>query len=151
MIPYGSAVTLVDDPHERLALARILALRNEGLSMRAIGWELLRLGLQPRTGTHWHPKVVMDLCRRSNKLRRFEIRTRQLHVEVRNLLSAPISDTGACRLAKSVKARTSNPSRFSSSTKPACSPTSVVIGIRTTCAQRSDVDVASLPFDRKWR
>jgi hypothetical protein len=69
MIPHGyrleaDGVTLAEAPEERETVARVHAMRGLDYSTRRIGGELLRLGFRPRTGTHWHPKVIMDLCRR---------------------------------------------------------------------------------------
>lgn len=69
IIPYGyrlsgDGVALLESPKEGKVVALIGRLREEGLSTRAIGGELERLGHRPRTGTHWHPKVIMDLYRR---------------------------------------------------------------------------------------
>ena len=68
-IPYGSrlakdGVNLVDEPEEQRAVAIIKRLRAAGNTTREIEKELQRQGLRPRNGWHWHPKVVMDLCRR---------------------------------------------------------------------------------------
>jgi hypothetical protein len=69
MIPYGyrlteDGVTLADAPEEQATVALVHEMRERGYSARRIGGELLRLGIRPRSGTHWHPKVVIDLCRR---------------------------------------------------------------------------------------
>jgi DNA invertase Pin-like site-specific DNA recombinase len=69
MIPYGyrlaeDGVTLAEAPEEQAAVALVQEMRTRGYSTRRIGSELLRLGIRPRCGTHWHPKVIMDLCRR---------------------------------------------------------------------------------------
>src|SRR5687768_3802170 len=68
-IPYGyrlieDGVQLVEEPLEQKAIQEIHRLREGGLSTRQIGRQLERLSLFPRQGTHWHPKVVMDVCRR---------------------------------------------------------------------------------------
>jgi hypothetical protein len=69
MIPYGykleeDGVSLAEAPEERETVARVQEMRSRGYSTRRIGKELLRQGIRPRCWTHWHPKVVMDLCRR---------------------------------------------------------------------------------------
>jgi len=69
IIPYGyrladDGVALVVAPEEQRAIGQICSLRQEGLSTREIGRQLNLLGLYPRQGWDWHPKVVMDICRR---------------------------------------------------------------------------------------
>jgi hypothetical protein len=69
MIPYGyrladDGITLAEAPEEQTTVALVQEMRGRGYSTRRIGSELLRQGIRPRCGTHWHPKVVMDLCRR---------------------------------------------------------------------------------------
>jgi hypothetical protein len=71
MIPYGfkldeDGLTLTDAPEEQAAVAMVQEMRARGYSTRRIGSELLRQGIRPRCGTHWHPKVIMDLCRRDS-------------------------------------------------------------------------------------
>lgn len=68
-IPFGwtlgsDGVHLVEQPKEQAILARILALRAGGLSYRAIGAELARNGMLPRSGATWSPKVLRDICLR---------------------------------------------------------------------------------------
>jgi hypothetical protein len=68
-IPYGyslakDGVCLIEDRREQRAIQKIHRLREAGLSTRQIGREMDRFGLRPRQGWHWHPKVVMDVCRR---------------------------------------------------------------------------------------
>ncbi len=68
-IPYGfrlaeDGVNLLAEPREQRALEIMRRLRAAGASTRDIEKELQRLGLRPRNGWHWHPKVVLDLCRR---------------------------------------------------------------------------------------
>ena len=68
-IPYGlrlaaDGMNLVDEPQEQRAVAIIQRMRAAGGTTREIEKELQRLGYRPRNGWHWHPKVVMDLCRR---------------------------------------------------------------------------------------
>ena len=68
-IPYGSrladdGVNLVAEPQEQRAVAIIQRMRGAGSTTRDIEKELQRLGLRPRNGWHWHPKVVLDLCQR---------------------------------------------------------------------------------------
>jgi len=69
-IPYGyrlaeDGVGLLVEPKEQQAVEVIKRLRTTGSTTREIEKELQRLGLRPRNGWHWHPKVVMDLCRRA--------------------------------------------------------------------------------------
>jgi DNA invertase Pin-like site-specific DNA recombinase len=68
-LPFGfslaaDGVHLVESAHEQVILARILELRREGLSLRAIAAELVRLGMKPRSGATWSPKVLRDICAR---------------------------------------------------------------------------------------
>jgi DNA invertase Pin-like site-specific DNA recombinase len=68
MIPYGyrladDGVTLAEAPEEQAAVAMVQQMRTRGYSTRRIGSELMRRGIRPRCGTHWHPKVIMCLCR----------------------------------------------------------------------------------------
>jgi DNA invertase Pin-like site-specific DNA recombinase len=68
-LPYGyrlaeDGVNLLDEPAERRAVETIRRLRGEGMSTRKIGKHLEAQGMRPRDGWHWHPKVVMDVCRR---------------------------------------------------------------------------------------
>jgi site-specific DNA recombinase len=70
IIPYGyqlaeDGATLTEAPAERRVVEMIGKLRCEGLSTRAIARQLDLLGLKPREGWHWHPKVIMDLARRA--------------------------------------------------------------------------------------
>src|SRR5579864_7274260 len=69
-VPYGfrlaaDGINLVDEPKEQRAVELIQRLRAAGSTTREIEKELQRLGLRPRNGWHWHPKVVLDLSRRS--------------------------------------------------------------------------------------
>ncbi len=71
-IPYGSrladdGVNLLDEPQEQRAVEVIRRLRAAGGTTREIEKELQRLGLRPRNGWHWHPKVILDLCRRGRQ------------------------------------------------------------------------------------
>jgi len=71
MIPYGfrlaeDGVTLAEAPEERDIVAMVQEMRSRAYSTRRFGRELLKLGIRPRWGTHWHPEVVMDLCRRDS-------------------------------------------------------------------------------------
>jgi site-specific DNA recombinase len=77
ILPYGyrladDGVALVAAPAEQNVIKRIIRLRREGMSTREIGRKLTLLGLRPRQGWHWHPKVLMDLCRREG-LRTFAL------------------------------------------------------------------------------
>ena len=68
-IPFGwklgdDGVHLVEQAKEQTILARILELRAGGLSYRAIGAELTRHGMRPRSGAAWSPKVLRDICKR---------------------------------------------------------------------------------------
>jgi len=69
IIPYGyrladDGVALMVALEEQHVIDKIWNLRREGMSTREIGRQLKLLSLNPRHGWHWHPKVVMDLCRR---------------------------------------------------------------------------------------
>ena len=57
-------VNLLAEPQEVRAPEIMQALRVAGASTRDIEKELQRLGLRPRNSCHWHPKVLLDLCRR---------------------------------------------------------------------------------------
>jgi DNA invertase Pin-like site-specific DNA recombinase len=68
-VPYGfrlaaDGVRLLEAPAEQQGIQLIQRLRRQGYSTRQIGRELERRGLRPRSGWHWHPKVIMDVCRR---------------------------------------------------------------------------------------
>jgi len=68
IVPYPFRINgelIEDDPTEMRTLVLIRHMHRNGFSTRRIGRELAKLGMSPRTGTHWHPKVVMDLCRRT--------------------------------------------------------------------------------------
>jgi DNA invertase Pin-like site-specific DNA recombinase len=56
---------LVPDDDEQAALRRLLELRAEGLSLRAIGDRLLSEGHQPKRSDRWHPKVLAALLERA--------------------------------------------------------------------------------------
>ena len=67
-LPYGSAladdgVLLVDDPAEQAVLARIVATRATGASIRAIT-QALNDDAVPARGKSWHPTTVARLLRR---------------------------------------------------------------------------------------
>ena len=67
MIPYGfrlaeDGVTAAEAPEEQTTVALVQEMRSRDYSTRRIGSELLRRGIRPRCGKHWHPKVIMDLC-----------------------------------------------------------------------------------------
>jgi hypothetical protein len=64
-IPYGFALNrshtqLVPDIHEQNALKMARALKQRGLSLRAIGETLTQMGFRARTGW-WHPTQVSRL------------------------------------------------------------------------------------------
>ena len=68
-VPYGfdlapDGVHLTANDNEQAAVARIVSLRREGCSYRAIGEALERQGVRPKRGRTWHAKVVRDLARR---------------------------------------------------------------------------------------
>jgi site-specific DNA recombinase len=70
-IPYGfkladDGVKLLEEPGEQRALATIQQIRSAGGTTRDIEKELQRQGVRPRSGWHWHPKVLLDLCRRKS-------------------------------------------------------------------------------------
>jgi site-specific DNA recombinase len=67
IVPYGFRINgelIESDPAEQRTLVLIRHMHRNGFSTRRIGRELAKLGMQPRAGVKWHPKVVMDLCRR---------------------------------------------------------------------------------------
>jgi hypothetical protein len=73
MIPYGcqlaeDGVTLAEASSEGATVQMIQLLPSRGYSTRRIWRELMRQGIRPRCGTHWHPKVIMDLSRRRNEV-----------------------------------------------------------------------------------
>ena len=68
-IPYGSrlaadGVNLLPEPREQRAVEIIQRMHAAGGTTREIEKELQRQGMRPRNGWHWHPKIVLDLCRR---------------------------------------------------------------------------------------
>ncbi len=68
-IPLGydladDGVHLLENPDEQRVLRRILELRRQGLSSRKIIKRLDRDGLKPKHGGRWHPKVIIDVCKR---------------------------------------------------------------------------------------
>lgn len=67
-VPYGwrlskDAKHLVPDSAEQPVLAAARSLREDGLSLRAIGSELESRGMLPRGGNAWNPKSVRSLLR----------------------------------------------------------------------------------------
>jgi DNA invertase Pin-like site-specific DNA recombinase len=65
-IPYGYRLAadgthLEKDDAERIVVARARALREQGLSLRAVGRALLEEGHAPRRGKAWHVQVVARL------------------------------------------------------------------------------------------
>jgi site-specific DNA recombinase len=70
LVPFGYRVesdgkTLREEPQEQRALSRLLALKGQGLSLRAIGRQLAEEGLLPRTAKAWAPKVLASLIARA--------------------------------------------------------------------------------------
>ena len=68
IVPYGFRLNggLVEaDPSEQRTLVFIRHMHRNGFSTRRMGPELTKLGMSPRSGSKWRPKVVMDLCRRA--------------------------------------------------------------------------------------
>jgi DNA invertase Pin-like site-specific DNA recombinase len=55
---------LVEDPSEQATLARMIHLRDSGLSLRVIGDVLAREGHQPRRADRFHPKVLAYILNR---------------------------------------------------------------------------------------
>jgi DNA invertase Pin-like site-specific DNA recombinase len=55
---------LVEDPGEQATLARMIHLRDSGLSLRVIGDVLAREGHQPRRADRFHPKVLAYILNR---------------------------------------------------------------------------------------
>ena len=61
--PYGwkissDGVKLDPDPTEQSVIVAAVALRNSGLSLRAVGKELCAKGLLPRSGNSWHASSI---------------------------------------------------------------------------------------------
>ncbi len=64
-VPYGyrsEGGVLVEDEAEQVLVTRARELREEGLSLRAIGRALFREGHAPRTGKQWHVQVLARLA-----------------------------------------------------------------------------------------
>jgi len=62
--PYGwryQAGEMIEEPAEQATLETIRDLAQQGRSLRKIAHELYRLGIRPRTGKEWHPKVLSGL------------------------------------------------------------------------------------------
>lgn len=55
---------LVPDPDEQVAIARIVAMHRQGLSLRAMAAALEAEGHRPRRGQHWHPNVLSRIVDR---------------------------------------------------------------------------------------
>jgi DNA invertase Pin-like site-specific DNA recombinase len=62
LTPAAAEGTLEAHPDEARAVLRIHELRAEGLSLRAIGEQLLAEGLRPRRAAVWAPSVVLRLA-----------------------------------------------------------------------------------------
>jgi DNA invertase Pin-like site-specific DNA recombinase len=66
-IPLGyklakDGVRLVANPKEQAIVERIVKLRRRGLSSRQIIAELEAVGMRPKRGGKWHPKVILRVC-----------------------------------------------------------------------------------------
>jgi DNA invertase Pin-like site-specific DNA recombinase len=71
-IPFGfdlepDGVRLRENPDEQAAVARIVTMRREGCSFRAIGAALEREGIRPKRGQTWHAKVIRSIARRATE------------------------------------------------------------------------------------
>lgn len=70
-VPFGfsldaNGMTLVEDDREQYAIRVMVNLRaSRGWSYRRIIDELARRQITAKCGGRWHPKVVMDICRRA--------------------------------------------------------------------------------------
>ena len=58
-------VHLIENPDEQAIVKRIRRLRRRGMGSRRIIERLEAEGLRPKNGGRWHPKVVIEVCRRS--------------------------------------------------------------------------------------
>lgn len=66
--PFGMRVEagrLVEDEREQAALKRILELRSEGLSLRAMAKILVEEGCMPRRATRWHAHTLSEIIKRA--------------------------------------------------------------------------------------
>ena len=68
-IPYGYSLaedgeSLMEVEVEQGVLKQILDARGRGLTFREICDDLMRRGIPAKEGSKWHPKVVMNLCKR---------------------------------------------------------------------------------------
>lgn len=65
-VPHGfrdKAGTLVENQAEQATIARARELRDDGMSLRAIGATLVAEGRAPRNSEKWHVQVVKRLLR----------------------------------------------------------------------------------------
>ena len=61
-----NGVRLLEVAAEQRGIQLIRCRRRQGCITREVGRELERLRFRPRSGWHWHPKVIMDACRRDD-------------------------------------------------------------------------------------
>ena len=69
-VPFGhdlaaDGVHLIANADEQAAVGRIVALRREGHTYRAIGEVLKREGVSPKRGQTWYPTVIRGIVRRA--------------------------------------------------------------------------------------
>lgn len=57
---------LVPNDQEQATVARIVALRASGASLRGVCHVLAQEGLRPKRGDRWHPQTVADVLRRAD-------------------------------------------------------------------------------------
>ena len=65
--PYGFKTVngkLVPLPMQQAGIKRIVALREQGLTLRAIAQELEESGIPPRRGAHWSPETIRGILKR---------------------------------------------------------------------------------------
>jgi len=70
-LAYGDAVSrdgkrIIKDRKETAVIRRVVALRRDGLTFRAIADELQAQGLRPRNGKRWQPMTVKRICDRAS-------------------------------------------------------------------------------------
>jgi DNA invertase Pin-like site-specific DNA recombinase len=58
---------LVPDPNEQVVVHRVAELRDDGMSLRAIGEVLTEEGLKPRRSSRWHPMTIRRVLDRGEQ------------------------------------------------------------------------------------
>jgi DNA invertase Pin-like site-specific DNA recombinase len=71
-VPHGFVLSedgtmLVPSEHERAAVERMRALRDQGVTWRHVCETLTEEGHRPKQGGDWHPSVVMRIVRRAER------------------------------------------------------------------------------------